>query len=69
MTLKSQNRPVERYRSIPTAADELGLKVHALRRAINNGDIPSYTPFGTRRYVLISEIIAVISASKIGGAQ
>lgn len=68
MKLNSEECPVEQYRTIPNAAKDLGLKVHALRRAINNGDIASYTPFGTRRYVLVSEINAVIAASKEGGA-
>lgn len=67
MTLKSINRPVERYRTVPHAASELGIKTHALRRAINRDDVPSYYPFGKRRYVLLSEINAVIAASKVGG--
>lgn len=63
----NKNRPVERYRTIPQAAVEMGIKVHALRRAINREEIPSYFPFGKRRYVLTSEINAVIQASKSGG--
>lgn len=69
MTLKSINRSVERYLTAPQAAAELGIKIHALRRAISRGDVPSYYPFGKRRYVLLSEINAVIAASKVGGAS
>lgn len=54
----------EQFYTIPQAAKALGLKPHTLRRAINAGDIKSYTPFNTRRRVLLSE---VVSAAKGGG--
>lgn len=69
MQPKSTNDAFERYRTPPQAASELGIKIHALRRAINRHDVPVYYPFGKRRYVLLSEINAVIAASKIGGAS
>lgn len=57
------------YASIPNAAKMLGIKEHALRRAVNKGLIPFYTPFGSRRYVRIDEVLAFIQAHRcLGGA-
>lgn len=57
------------YASIPNAAKLLGIKVHALRRAVNKGLIPFYTPFGSRRYVRIDEVLAFIQVHRrLGGA-
>lgn len=57
----------EPYRTIAEAAKELGVHTWALRRAINNGSVPAYTPFNSRRRVRISEVVAAIVATKIGG--
>lgn len=53
--------------TIQQAAKELGIHTWALRRAINAGSIPAYRPFNGRKLVRLSEVIAAINASKIGG--
>ena len=53
--------------TIPSAAKALNIKYHALLRAVNQGLIPSYQPFNSRRYVLLSEIEAFIKAHRQGG--
>lgn len=53
--------------TIKEAAQRLGVHEWALRRAVKRGDIPAYTPFNSRKLVRLSEVIAVIEASKVGG--
>lgn len=58
------------YASIPNAAKLLGIKEHALRRAVNKGLIPFYTPFGSRRYVRPDEVQAFIQVHRrLGGVS
>jgi excisionase family DNA binding protein len=68
--MKSHDKdPLARYVTIPSAANTLGIKAHALRRAVNKGLIPFYTPFGSRRYVRLDEVQAFIQAHRcLGGA-
>lgn len=58
---------VEPYISIQQAAEALGVYVWALRRAVNAGTVPAYQPFNGRKLVRLSEVVAAINASKIGG--
>jgi excisionase family DNA binding protein len=58
---------VEPLHTITSAAELLGVHAWALRRAVKRGDIPSYTPFNSRKLVRLSEVEAAINASKIGG--
>lgn len=39
------------YTTVPILAKQLGIKYHALLRAVNEGLVPSYKPFGDRRLV------------------
>lgn len=48
----------EKYLSIPQAAKALGIKTHALGRAVNAEIVPSHKFFNNRKRVLLSEIIA-----------
>ncbi len=65
---KPDHRPYH-YRTIPQASKVLGIKEHALRRAVNKGLIPFYTPFGSRRFVRLDEVQAFIQAHRcLGGA-
>ncbi len=57
----------EKLVTIIEAATMLGVHAWALRRAVKSGVIPAYRPFNGRRLVRISEIVAAIDASKIGG--
>lgn len=59
----------EKLITIAEAAEILGVHVWALRRAVKRGFIPSYTPFNSRRLVRLSEVIAAIDASKVGGVE
>lgn len=58
---------VEPFLTLQQAAKELGVHVWALRRAVKAGTIPAYAPFNGRKLVRLSEVVAAINASKIGG--
>lgn len=58
---------VERFLTLQQAAKELGVHSWALRRAVKSGNIPAYRPFNGRKLVRLSEVVAAITASKIGG--
>jgi hypothetical protein len=64
-----RNCPVEPLRSIKEAAAEIGLPYFKLARAVKNRLVPSYTIYNARRLVRVSEIIAVIEASRDGGER
>ena len=57
--LENTTKP-EPFYSIPKTCELLGLKQHALRRAVNSGLVPHYCPFGTRKYVRLSEVTVAI---------
>lgn len=59
----------ERLITLQQAADALGVHLWALRRAVKRGLIPAYTPFNSRRFVLLSEVLAFVAASKQGGVS
>jgi hypothetical protein len=59
-------RGTEPLRSVKAAAVELGLPYFKLARAVKQGLVPSYTIYNSRRLVRISEIVAVIDASRRG---
>lgn len=59
----------EKFIQLNKAADRLGIHLWALRRAVKRGDIPSYTPFGKRRLVRLSEVIAAIETFREGGSN
>jgi len=59
----------EKLINIQTAAKELGVHPWALRRAINAGTIPAYTPFNSRKLVKLSEVVAYIDSCRQGGAE
>lgn len=65
----TQSSGVEPLLSIPKAAAAVGAHAWALRRAVKSGSIPAYTPFNGRKLVRLSEIIAAINASKVGGSN
>lgn len=58
---------VEPFLTLQQAAEELGVHVWALRRAVKSGAIPAYQPFNGRKLVRLSEVVTAINASKIGG--
>lgn len=58
---------VEPFLTLQQAAKELGVHPWALRRAVKSGTIPAYQPFNGRRLVRLTEVVAAITASKIGG--
>ena len=55
MLKPSENKCVEKLHTIPETCNLMGIREHALRRAVSSGLVPYYTPFGTRRYVRVSE--------------
>ena len=56
-----------RYHTLPQAAKALGIPVSTLRRAVNAGLIKCYTPFSSRKRVLLSEVVAAIATHNMGG--
>ncbi len=64
---QSRAGSVEPLLTIQQAARELGVHIWALRRAVKSGAIPAYAPFNGRKFVRLSEVVAAINASKIGG--
>lgn len=58
---------IEPFLTVQKAAKELGVHTWALRRAIKAGTIPAYQPFNGRKLLRLSEVVAAINASKIGG--
>lgn len=55
-----QINSVEKLHTIPETCNLMGIREHALRRAVSRGLVPYYTPFGSRRYVRISEVETAI---------
>jgi excisionase family DNA binding protein len=59
----------EKLLTIHETAKILGCHYWQLRRAVRRGEIPSYSPFNSRRLLKLSEVVAVIEASRQGGAK
>jgi excisionase family DNA binding protein len=57
-----------KFVTVPILAKQLGIKYHALLRAVNAGLVPSYKPFGDRRLVKRAEVIEFIERTREGGA-
>jgi len=69
MSKLNKNICVEKLRTIPETCQIMGIRKHALRRAVSNGLVPYYTPFGSRRYVRISEVETAIASHTNGEAK
>jgi len=69
MRKPSKNNCVEKFRTIPEACQLMGIRKHALRRAVSNGLVPHYTPFGAHRFVRVSEVEAAIASHTNGEAK
>lgn len=59
--------PIEPLIPIKEAADKVGAKYWQLQRAVKRGLIPSFAPFNSRKLVRLSDVIALIEASRQGG--
>ncbi|MGI6244597.1 MAG: helix-turn-helix domain-containing protein [Pseudochelatococcus sp.] len=59
----------EKLLTTQEAAQALGVHVWQIRRAVKRGDIPSFTPFNSRRLVKLSEVIAYIESCRQGGGD
>lgn len=58
---------LEKLITLKVAAEALGLPTWKLSRAAKHGQFPTYTLLNSRRLVKLSEIVAVIDASRQGG--
>jgi excisionase family DNA binding protein len=70
--MKSENNStgnVEPFITIVDAAKRLGLPTFKVRRAVKAGLIPSYRIANGRVLVRLSEVVAAIEASRIGGIR
>lgn len=59
----------EKLLTIDEAAAALGVYTWQIRRAVQRGSIPCYTPFNSRKLVKLSEIVAHIESTKSGGSR
>lgn len=66
--MQATNTTDPEYTTVPILAKQLGIKYHALLRAVNAGHVPSYKPFGDRRLVKPAEVIEFIERTREGGA-
>lgn len=57
----------EKLLTFQEAAALIGAKPWQVRRAVNRGLIPHYQPFNSRKLVRLSDVLAVIEASRKGG--
>jgi hypothetical protein len=67
--MDSQSNAREKLITIKVAAANFGLPYWKLLRAVKAGIIPSYTPFNSRRLVLLSEVNCYIRSTRSGGGQ
>lgn len=58
---------VEPFLDVAAGSQGIGVHPWALRRAVKSGTIPAYQPFNGRRLVRLTEVVAAITAPKIGG--
>ena len=56
-----------RLLTLQEAAIAVGARYWQLQRAVKRGDIPSYSPFNSRKLVKLSEVVAYIDATRQGG--
>lgn len=54
----------EPYITNKQAAYAVGAKYWQIRRLVKEGKIPSYTPYNSRKYVLLSEVLAYINSTR-----
>jgi excisionase family DNA binding protein len=66
--MNNPNLTKTEFVTVPILAKQLGIKYHALLRAVNAGLVPSYKPFGDRRLVKPSEVVEYIERTREGGA-
>jgi hypothetical protein len=59
----------EKLATLKEAADTLGIYYWQIQRAVKRGDIPSYTPFNSRKLVKLSEVVAYIDSCRQGGVE
>jgi hypothetical protein len=59
----------EPLRTIKQAAALLEIPYFKLARAVKNGLVPHYTICNSRKLVRVSEILAVVEASRQGGGR
>jgi len=52
------------FLTLPAAAEKLNIPVSTLRRAVQRGAFPTYTPFGNRIRVRLSEIVTAIEEAR-----
>lgn len=57
----------EKLLTFSAAAAAVGVRTWHIRRAAKRGAIPTYRPFNSRQFVLLSEVVAHIQASRRGG--
>lgn len=59
--------PLEKLIPLKAAAEVIGVPTWKLSRAAKQGVIPTYSVLNSRRLVKLSEVVAIIEASRRGG--
>jgi hypothetical protein len=67
MEPKGDQEPTEKLLTYKAAAEALGVPYFKVQRAAAAGCFPTYCIFNGRRLVKLSEVLAVIDATREGG--
>lgn len=65
----TQHASPERLYTLKEAAEEVGAKYWHIQRLVRRGVIPSYTPYNSRPFVKLSEVVAYIDSCRQGGSM
>lgn len=66
--LSLQAQSPEALITLKQAATSLGLPYFKIQRAARQRIIPTYSVYNSRRLVRLSEVVAVINGTRVGGA-
>lgn len=66
---KSSGGTPEKLLTLKEAAEALGAYYWQIQRAVKRGDIPSYSPFNSRKLVKLSEVVTYIDSCRQGGVE
>lgn len=69
MTNQTNSARHEPLITLKQASDQLGLPYFKIQRAARSGLLPTYRLYNSRQLVRLSEVIAIVDASRKGGAK
>jgi excisionase family DNA binding protein len=66
-TTTTQPPTMEQFLTVREAAAVVGVAPWKLSRVVKSGSVPSYAIGNTRRLVRVSEIVAAVEGTRLGG--